>query len=261
MERCSIEKAQREASEIQKKAKAMKGEDVRLTNEDYKKAEESADAEKRGINNVPKWDKVYKEKTPDEIPWNFEEAPAWFQDIIRSGWVRPCDALDVGCGLGNYSSYLAKNGFDVTGVDFSKEAIKQDQSKYQLDNLKFQTCDALDLKLLEKEFSFVVDISLFHHIKPEERKRYAESLASVTSSGAKVLVCCFSIKDELFKGRPKFYGPDTDTVTFVLSEDDIRDAFKDHFEIEKIEELAYGKIAKFKNSTTRKRHLVFMTRK
>ncbi|MEI7426327.1 MAG: hypothetical protein WCK16_05420 [Candidatus Moraniibacteriota bacterium] len=83
----------------------------------------------------------------------------------------------------------------------------------------------------------------------------------MTESGSKILVCCFSVNDEIFDGKGEFYGPDTDTTTFVLSEDDIRETFKDNFNIEKLEELEYGKLSKFKVSGNKKRHLVFMMRK
>ncbi|MEI7426328.1 MAG: methyltransferase domain-containing protein [Candidatus Moraniibacteriota bacterium] len=78
--------------------------------------------------NAPKWDKVYA-GNHNEIPWNFEEAPVWFQEIIQSGWVKPGKTLDVGCGLGNYANYLSSNGFDVLGVDFSQKAIETNQHK------------------------------------------------------------------------------------------------------------------------------------
>ncbi|EKD24470.1 MAG: methyltransferase type 12 [uncultured bacterium] len=213
------------------------------------------------INNVSKWDKVYQTKPLEEIPWGYETVPDWFKNIIENGWMSPCKVLDVGCGLGTYSDYLAEIGFDVLGVDFSQEAINKANANYKRDNLRFSVCDALKLDSLEEKFEGVIDISLFHHIKPEERLKYADSLASVTDTGSKVLVCCFNAKDELFEGKGEFYGPDTDTTTYVLTEEDIKETFKDTFNIIEISELAYGKLSKFKNSKTRKRHLVKMKRK
>ena len=42
----------------------------------------------------------------------------------KSGMVRPCLAIDLGCGAGNYAVWLAGLGFAVTGVDSSPAAIR-----------------------------------------------------------------------------------------------------------------------------------------
>ncbi len=230
---------------------------------DIKKNTEELSKEK---NNPKAWDKIYNEQSTAEIPWNFEKIPAWFSEIIESGWIQSGKTLDVGCGLGNYSNYLAENGFDVLGVDFSKEAITKDKEKFKKDNLRFEECDALNLKsILDSEnpemFDFVIDISLLHHIKPEDRKKYAESVAGVSRTGTKVLVSCFSESDPVFEGQKAFHNPDTDTVTYVLSREDIINTFQDQFEIEELDEVEFGKFSKIGNSMTRKRHLVKLIKK
>jgi 2-polyprenyl-3-methyl-5-hydroxy-6-metoxy-1,4-benzoquinol methylase len=175
--------------------------------------------------------------------------------------VKPGKTLDVGCGLGNYAKYLASNGFDVLGVDFSQKAVETNQNKYHKENLKFKTCDALNLKSLDTKFDFVLDISLFHHIKPEDRKKYAESLASVTKSGSKVLVCCFSDSNEIFEGKSELYGLETNTVMYALSKEEITKTFENQFEITELREFEFGKLTKFKQSGTKQRNLIFMMKK
>jgi hypothetical protein len=116
-------------------------------------------------------------------------------------------------------------------------------------------------------FEFVIDISLLHHIKPEDRKKYAESLFDVTKNGSKILISCFSEGDIIFEGQKEFINPDTDTVTYVLSKNDIIEMFKDKFEIEDIQEIEFGKPSKIGGengeigSLTRKRHLAKLIRK
>lgn len=44
--------------------------------------------------------------------------------------------LDLACGKGRHSRYMAEKGFDVTGLDLSRKSIKFAQ-KFELDNLSF----------------------------------------------------------------------------------------------------------------------------
>lgn len=228
--------------------------------------------ESKEINNAPKWDKIYKEQNPDKIPWNFEKVPEWFEEIIKSSWINPCKTLDVGCGLGNYSNYLAEKGFNVLGVDFSEEAIIRNKEKFKRNGLEFKECDALNLKSILDEknsemFEFIIDISLLHHIKPEDRVKYVESLSNVTKTGSKILISCFSENDSVFEGKKEFQNPDTDTITYVLSEEEIRKIFREKFNIEELLEIEFGKPSKIGSkineigSLTRKRHLVKLIRK
>ncbi len=39
--------------------------------------------------------------------------------------IEPCRVLELGCGTGADSTFLAEQGFQVTGIDFSNKAIEQ----------------------------------------------------------------------------------------------------------------------------------------
>jgi SAM-dependent methyltransferase len=54
-----------------------------------------------------------------------------FIDPLHQAYVRT--VLDLGCGTGNDVLRLAEAGFEVTGLDYSKEAIRQAQAKADLD--------------------------------------------------------------------------------------------------------------------------------
>ena len=199
------------------------------------------------------WDQTYLSNDPSDLPWNFEEIPEWFKAIIDSKWIKPCKTLDIGCGLGNYANYLASKRFNVLGVDFSHEAIERAQSKYASHLLKFKVGNALELYKLRTKFDFIFEVSLLHHIKPEDRDVYAREIVSVSNKGAKILVCCFSDKESFFEGNKNFNNPETNTVTFPLSSEELTKTFGKYFTIEKVQELAFGK------KSSRKRLLMLMS--
>lgn len=45
-----------------------------------------------------------------------------YEDIVRL--IPKCKALDLGCGIGQYTKYLIEKGFDVISSDISSEALK-----------------------------------------------------------------------------------------------------------------------------------------
>src|SRR5512139_2762941 len=62
-------------------------------------------------------------------PWDSGISPPELMEFIRSS--QPGRALDLGCGTGTNIISLAKNGWQVTGVDFASHAISIARRKAQ----------------------------------------------------------------------------------------------------------------------------------
>jgi SAM-dependent methyltransferase len=104
------------------------------------------------------------------------------------------EVLDVGCGTGEHTLYVASLGKRVLGVDASPAAIALAQAKAARRGLTvpFRVADALQLGKLHRRFETVLDVGLFHVFADEQRRPYAESLCEVLSPGGKLHVLCFS---------------------------------------------------------------------
>src|SRR5882724_2806111 len=120
------------------------------------------------------WNAMY-EKPPEEIPWEIETAPRDLSDLVENKIVLPGRALDLGCGTGHYSMYLAEHGFDVTGVDFSENALasaRKEAAKRAL-AITFLQGDVRGLTAMFPEpFDFILEYSLLHHISPDDLPPY-----------------------------------------------------------------------------------------
>lgn len=95
--------------------------------------------------------------------------------------------LDVGCGSGENSLYLASLGYSVVGVDGSVNAIEQARASAASSDapVEFLVADALDLASLGRTFDTVLD-SAFLHIfgdPAEKRRAYTDQVAAILSPG------------------------------------------------------------------------------
>ena len=59
------------------------------------------------MNTRSKWEKYYTETPLNKIPWQKTQAD-YFTKVIKTGKVKAGSALDLGCGTGMKSIYLAK---------------------------------------------------------------------------------------------------------------------------------------------------------
>lgn len=202
------------------------------------------------------YEKIYK-KFGINLPWCLEGVPNFFKSLIKSGWVKPCKTLDLGCGIGDYANYLARRKFNVLGIDISKTAIKMAKEKYLPNkNLQFKVYDIFKLKELKEKYDFIYEISILHNIKPEKRKDYIKNICSVLNKKGKLLVCAFSKDDLLFKGKESLYFPELDNTVYPLAKEDFEKLFGDYFKIEKIKKVYMGRKGKRK----RERFLCLMER-
>jgi len=177
---------------------------------------------------------IYEELSPEAIPWNSLELPASISSLIESGRIRPCRAIDIACGLGNYSRILTKLGFDMTGVDFSEVAIAKARQLAEKEELSIQfhivdLCQELELNM--PPFDFAFDYELLHHIFPKHRELYANNVAKLLKTGAYYLSVAFSEEDNCFDGKGKYRKTPLGTELYFSNTDEIEKLFSPLFTI------------------------------
>lgn len=182
-------------------------------------------------------EKIYKDLSPNEIPWNIESPPDILKSIVTGGIVKPCKAIDLGCGTGNYSIYLASQGFDVTGIDISPTAIELARNSAIQRGIKcsFKVADVLGgMNEVFDKFDFAFDWELLHHIFPSDREKYINNVCHLLNPGGRYLSICFSEENTQFGGKGKYRNTPLNTTLYFSSEEEMRSLFKSLFIIEEL---------------------------
>ena len=128
----------------------------------------------------------------DTAPWDVGRPQTAMVRAAEAGLVRG-RVLDIGCGTGELSLYLAARGHPVVGVDAAPAAIERARRKAADRGfaVEFDVADALDLPEIGR-FDAVVDSGLFHVFDDPERVRYVDTLRSLLRPGGTLLVLCFA---------------------------------------------------------------------
>jgi SAM-dependent methyltransferase len=157
-------------------------------------------------------------------PWDIGRPQPVFLSLAEAGLLRGT-VLDAGCGTGEHVLMAAERGFQATGVDAAPTAIALAERKAEDRGLpaRFLVRDALRLDEIGEHFDTVLDSGLFHVFDDESRAKYVEALGGILESGGRLFLCCFSDR------QPGDWGPRR------VSQDGIRDAFENGWEVESIQ--------------------------
>ncbi|MBI2623786.1 MAG: class I SAM-dependent methyltransferase [Candidatus Liptonbacteria bacterium] len=143
------------------------------------------------------WEDMYA-RDIGTLPWEIVAPPQELAAALQRGNIPKGEALDVGCGTGNYSIYLTTRGFEVTGIDFSENAlaVAKNRAHQKGINIKFVLADANNLAgTLNEKYDFIFDYSLLHHIADDDVQKYAAQFPSLLKPNGVLLLICYSEKD------------------------------------------------------------------
>lgn len=171
------------------------------------------------------WNDRYGDADP--VPWDTGTPKRALVDRVAAGEVTG-PVVDVGCGTGTEALYLADEGYEVVGVDFSGEAIDRARERAadrSLDgDVTFRVADALALsETALGPFETAVDCGMLHTLADADRPAYTAELASVLSTGGRALFVEFGAD------APTDWGPNP------LSAAAVRRSFGDRWRVESVE--------------------------
>ena len=158
----------------------------------------------------PLWNFLY---LTGRTRWNTGITPPELVEVIEGGQIPPGRALDIGCGTGTNTIYLAQHGFQAVGVDVAFLAIIQARYKAWRAGIpvKFSTGDILKLGLpdgtaLGAPVDFALDIGCLHSLATLHLQSYTDMLQRVLNIGGFFLLYSWGPRE--LQGRPVGLKPE-----------------------------------------------------
>jgi SAM-dependent methyltransferase len=135
--------------------------------------------------------------------------------------------LDLGCGTGTNSLYLARHGWQVVGVDLAAKAIHTARRRAKGAGLSvnFYAADVTRLGFLQSTFELALDIGCFHTLDADGRSRYRDQLGRLLGPGAYFMLYAFGPR----RGRLMHMG---------ITAEEVQQLFRADFRLLRVEEGA-----------------------
>jgi SAM-dependent methyltransferase len=150
-----------------------------------------------------------------EIPWDTGEPDEHLVSFVRGGRVSTGAALEIGCGTGTNSVWLAEQGFPVLGLDVSPLAVAAARAKLVSRQVacRFEVRDFLAEPVTGGPFVLAFDRGCWHSFdEPAERARFAARVAELLAPGGLWLSLIGSTE-----GPPREEGPPRRTARDVAA--------------------------------------------
>jgi len=147
------------------------------------------------------WNDRYRD---GNVPWDTGRPSAELQRVLSRNNIQPCRALDLGCGTGTNSVWLAQQKFEVTGVDVAPLAVERAEQRAQAAGTKvhFVVGDVFHLLDLNGPFAFFFDRGCYHAVRRNAPLQYAPAVARQLASGARGLILAGNAREPHDPGPP-----------------------------------------------------------
>ncbi|MEU3255508.1 class I SAM-dependent methyltransferase [Streptomyces sp. NPDC006997] len=173
-------------------------------------------------------------------PWDTGVRPH-LVDLVESGRIKPEGGgrvLDLGCGTGAESVYLAGRGFDVVGVDYARVALDRARARARQegaeDRCRFVRADITSYPLpgVDGTFDVILDFGALDDMTGQPRADMARLIHRYAHPGTVFVLWCFYARKEDVP-RVKFAG--VSQLHSMIEPGEEQRLFGDGFAVERVE--------------------------
>ncbi|MBN2517577.1 MAG: class I SAM-dependent methyltransferase [Candidatus Altiarchaeota archaeon] len=145
------------------------------------------------------WDNIYK--TRGDIFGEPERVIKQSVELLKQNSAKKI--LDLGCGTGRHSLLLAKEGFEVYGLDTSPNALQilRDKAKKEGVKIKLDEGDMCALPYKGSFFDAIISTQVIQHGLPKDIKKTASEIDRVLKPGGFIVIKTLSAKNEMPRDR------------------------------------------------------------
>ncbi len=143
---------------------------------------------------------LYREGTP---PWETGAPAGELVSVVKEGLLPLGSLLELGCGTGADTVFLARRGFEVTAVDSSPTALDRARTRAELcgASIRFVLDDAFRFARSSGPFDVIYDAGFYHFIRQTDLDRFLDLLWRVTRPGSYYFTLA-GAAGESFEGGP-----------------------------------------------------------
>ena len=156
-----------------------------------------------------------------DVPWDQELPPPEVVEFVKNN--QAGRAVDLGCGLGRASLYLAKHGWTVDAVDFVELAIEEAQNRSKdYPQITYYHGSVVELDFLTPPYDFVLDVGCGHSLKTSLLQDYKDSIAQLLAPRGLFLLYGRLRDGDIDETDTERSGPrgfDMDALTKTFSDD------------------------------------------
>lgn len=123
-----------------------------------------------------------------DVPWDDPLPPPEIVDHVAA--LPAQRAIDLGCGYGRATIYLAAKGWDVDGIDFIPQAIAEAARRAKTAGVyaRFHLCQATDLDFLAGPYDLAIDVGCCHNMSVDDLQPYQNQLQRLIRTGGDFLL-------------------------------------------------------------------------
>ena len=160
---------------------------------------------RRRRRNFAGWEEKWA--TPDfAAPWLRRGISPEILASVSDGWLPAGgSSLDIGCGEGEVTAWMARAGFRSVGIDIAPAAIARARSKSPeiRGRLEFHCTDLCAQPPPDRQYRSLIDRGCFHQIAPEDRRDFLKHLLSACAPDARLVLFVRAYREGQPMGEPK----------------------------------------------------------
>eukprot|EP00698_Gefionella_okellyi_P005231 TRINITY_DN14770_c0_g1_i1.p1 TRINITY_DN14770_c0_g1~~TRINITY_DN14770_c0_g1_i1.p1 ORF type:complete len:231 (-),score=22.92 TRINITY_DN14770_c0_g1_i1:366-995(-) len=191
---------------------------------------------------VSKWQDYYDRQF---TPWETNQASSHLRGALNLLPAPPARCIEMGCGTGSSSIFLAKSGYNVVAIDLIEAPINTAKARAISAGVDDTMCqfiqaDALNLPTdgpFSQPFDFLFDSSCFHCIREVDAGKSCQVYAKLVRPGGMMMVLTGNANEP-------YRGPN------ILTYNELHDSFAEQFEVLSIVQARYDHSQEFPEPQT-----------